>query len=311
MNETDEPIDLILLQTFIEVVRLGSVTAAAKTLSRSQPAISNRLRSLESELGVSLFEKVGRKLELTEFGQKLQSRCADLMALSRSIRDIANLPGGKLTGRIRVGTAPTIAAHLLVSCLSEFLRDHNELELVFRLDLVDPLLEQLRQGIVDVVLVFSDHPPEGFDVTPIGATQLAAILPPAYASHRGTISVRRLRELRYLAWQGPRDPGADLISSYVHEHKLANQFTPRIPHVETLRELVADGAGYTILPRYTAYRSERQGQVVTRLTSGLKKSVNLYMVGRKRQVHAPALDRLRSTFLELGDSPLLQRIEGR
>ena len=71
MNETGDPIDLVLLQTFHEVARLGSVTGAAKQLGRSQPAVSHRLRALEAELGVPLFEKVGRRLKLTDYGRRL------------------------------------------------------------------------------------------------------------------------------------------------------------------------------------------------------------------------------------------------
>ena len=70
-----ESFSLARFESFYEVARLGSVGSAARALGRSQPAISHRLRALQDELGVELFEKVGRTLQLTEAGQRLRDRC--------------------------------------------------------------------------------------------------------------------------------------------------------------------------------------------------------------------------------------------
>lgn len=305
MNELDQPLDLVLLQTFVEVNRLGSVTAAAKSLGRSQPAVSHRLRALESELGVPLFEKIGRRLALTDYGRQLDLQCQDLIALSRGLRDLVREADGPLTGRVRVGTFPTIAAHLMIPTLATMLREHQELELVFNFDLLDPLLERLRTGLVDLVLVFSDREPEGFDVIELGSTRLVAILPPTTASRSRVVSVKQLSKLRYLAWHGPKDPTVDQISAFTSHHKLVNQWTPQIPHVETLRELIASGAGYTILPSYTAHRDESSRRVVTRIPRGLQRKISLYLVGRPGQVHPRALTHVRQQLSALSSSPLL------
>src|SRR5262245_24017623 len=82
-----EPFSPARFETFYEVARLGSVAGAAVVLGRSQPAISHRLRALQDELGVELFEKAGRTLRLTEAGQRLRDRCADFIAWSRALHE--------------------------------------------------------------------------------------------------------------------------------------------------------------------------------------------------------------------------------
>ncbi len=311
MNESEPPIDLVLLQTFIQVARLGSVTDAAKLLGRSQPAISSRLRSLEAELGAPLFEKIGRKLVLNDTGRQLQQRCSEIITLSRGLRDIVDTGGQALRGRVRFGVVPTAAAHLLASFTTDLLNTQPEVEVVFTLDLVQPLLERLRTGLVDLVLVVLNRAPAGFECTPLGKTRLAAIIPPSSAGSRRTLSVASLRKMRYLAWSGPADPTADLISAYVAKNELTNQHTPLIPHVETLREMVALGAGYTILPHYTAHRAEGLGHVATRLASGLDHELTLFLVGRSNQIHSPTLLHVRNCLRGLVESDGLRGALGR
>src|SRR5688572_18973891 len=150
MNEP-APVDLVLLQTFHEVARLGSLTAAAARLGRSQPALSHRLRALEDDLGVPLFEKIGRRLVLTEWGRRLQGRCLDLVALAREVRHAVDAEGA-IEGTVAIGTLPTVVSHLLVPALSALWARHRRLRLRFGFDFMPQLFEQLRGGQLDLVV---------------------------------------------------------------------------------------------------------------------------------------------------------------
>src|SRR5262245_38553035 len=122
-------------QTFYEVARLGSVARAAASLGRSQPAISHRLRALQDELGVELFEKVGRTLRLTEAGRRLRDVCADFVSWSRVLH-AAVADDATPTGRVTIGTLPTVASNLLVEPIANLLDSFPALELVFLFDAV-------------------------------------------------------------------------------------------------------------------------------------------------------------------------------
>ena len=287
MNDS-EPLDLVLLQTFHEVARLGSVTRAAKLLNRSQPAISHRIRALEGELQVPLFEKIGRRLKLTDYGRRLQERCFDLIALSRSIRDVANPLGGEIEGRVVIGALPTVVSQLLVPAVAELIGQYPRLQLSFVFDFVPELCDHLRSGRVDLIVVIGGVDASGLVVNELGATDLVAVMAPSLAPRKtGTIKIAELRERRYIAWDGPRDATFDLVHQFVQRHKLADAYTPRVPHIESLRLLAAAGAGYAILPRYTV-RADRTRLVALRPT-GLRQRLPASLVSRRQQLVTPAL----------------------
>jgi DNA-binding transcriptional LysR family regulator len=287
MNES-QPVDLVLLHTFHEVARLGSVTKAARELNRSQPAISHRIRALEQELAVPLFEKIGRRLKLTEYGRRLQERCFDLIALSRSIRDVARGSGDDVEGRIAIGALPTVVSHLLVPAIASLIERYPKLHLSFVFGYVPELCDHLRTGRVDLIVVIGGVEATGLTVTDLGSTDLVAVMAPALAPRKsGTIELAELREHRYLAWDGPRDVTFDLVDEFVRRHGLADAYTPGVPHIESLRLLAAAGAGYAILPRYTI--SADRDRLVALRPSRLRRRLPVSLVTRRQQLATPAL----------------------
>jgi len=300
MERIEEPIDLRLLHTFLEVARQGSVSRAAVMLGRSQPAISHRLRALEDDLGLKLFEKVGRRLKLTEHGHRLEAECRDLMALSAGLRE--RLTGDeRVVGRVTIGTLPTLSSHLLVPAIAELLEVHADLELAFHFDFITELWEHLRTGRVDVVVAIGARPPDDLEHTVLGAARLVAVMAPRLAGGSGPrCSVEALRQLRYLAWDGPQDETFERVTRFVDDHGLARPQTSRIPHIETLRELAATGLGYAILPDYTVRRDADAGRLVAREIDGLDVAVRVTLVGRRGQVMAPALSAVRQRLEGLG-----------
>ncbi|MEE8146473.1 MAG: LysR family transcriptional regulator [Longimicrobiales bacterium] len=292
------PVDMVLLQTFYEVARTGSVTDAAENLERSQPAISHRLRLLEADFGVRLFEKVGRRLRLTEYGRRLQTECLDLMARSQHLREQVVRSKMEIEGQVAVGTLPTVASHLLVPALRGLLERHPGIALRFSLGHVSPLCNELRTGELDVLVLVGSPEPDGLDVTPIGEVSLVAVMAPALApARRGSITVAQLRKLRYLAY-GERDPTFDVIDRYAKEHGLEGPHTPHIPHIEALRELAAAEAGYALLPEYTVRRDQELGRLVGLRAQGLDTALPVAIVARRNQEMTPALKAVHKALYE-------------
>lgn len=280
-------------ETFYEVARLGSVGRAAKLLGRSQPAVSHRLRALQDELGVALFEKVGRTLRLTEAGRRLRDRCVDLVAVSRSLREAVDVHATP-TGRVTVGTLPTVASQLLVGPISELLDTFPALELAFVFDAVPTLLAALYEGRVDLLVLVGDVEAHGLAVETITTSAFAAVMSPRAAPRaRGTISASELRRMRYLAWEGPLDPTFDVVRRFVARNRLSSQTSPRIPHIESLRALAAAGAGYAILPAYTVARDVAERRLVALTPAGFRDEVPIVMVGRELQHAGPAVSAVR------------------
>ena len=285
------PPDLQLLQTFYEVARTGSVTQAARGLGRSQPAISYRLRALERDLGVRLFEKIGRRLRLTEFGRRLQVECVDLLARSQRIRERVTQSQSRVEGPVTIGTQPTVASHLLVPELARLFEHYPDVAISFRFGNVSRLVERLRTGELDILVVVGDLDASRLSLRTVGeAALVAAISPELLQGPPGRMTPDRLLDYRYLAYGGEGDATFDIVNRFTASRGLENASTPHVPHIETLRELAASRAGYSLLPDYTIRRDEQAGRLLALRVEGLEETVKISVVSRQEQVTTPALD---------------------
>ncbi|MNJ54812.1 HTH-type transcriptional regulator CynR [compost metagenome] len=104
--------DIRQLQYLIEVARFGSFTMAADALYITQPAISKAIKSMEEELGVVLFDRLGKRVELTDAGRIIAGQAQQIVAsfqnLTSELDDLRNLK----KGHIRIGLPPMVGAAL-------------------------------------------------------------------------------------------------------------------------------------------------------------------------------------------------------
>lgn len=121
--------DFANLQAFVTVAEQGSFSQAAAHLFLTQPAISKRIANLEQELGTRLFDRIGRRVDLSEAGQALLPRARQiLLAMDDSRRAIHNL-AGQVGGRLSMGTSHHIGLHRLPPILRQFSRRWPEVDL--------------------------------------------------------------------------------------------------------------------------------------------------------------------------------------
>ena len=108
------------VRTFVAVADLGSVSKAAEVLHVTQPALSRQIANLESELGLKLFDRVGRRLLLTSEGAQLLQHCRGLLNYSQAVREQADGLKRGDAGMLRVSASP----HLIEGLFPDFLRDY-------------------------------------------------------------------------------------------------------------------------------------------------------------------------------------------
>ena len=124
--------DTAALSAFLEVARTASFSQAAEHLHLTQPAVSKRISGLESSLGVSLFDRVGRQISLTEAGRTLLPRAQHLLLdLEDMKRAVGNL-SGPVTGTLKIGTSHHIGLHRLPPTLRAFSTEYRHVRLDLR-----------------------------------------------------------------------------------------------------------------------------------------------------------------------------------
>lgn len=139
------------LRTFVEVARLSSVGQAADALAISQPAVSKTLRELEDRLGTLLFERVGRRVRLTEAGRLFQRHAGlSLIELERGVRAV--LAPERHRRRIAVGVLPTVATRIMPEAALAYAATVPGGSLSVTTGPNWLLLSQLRAGTLELVV---------------------------------------------------------------------------------------------------------------------------------------------------------------
>jgi DNA-binding transcriptional LysR family regulator len=121
-------VELRHLRYFVGVAEEASVSKAAERLHISQPALSRQIRDLEAELGLPLFDRVGRSIELTADGEDLLRRSREVLAQAEGVRDRARALRGGVVGVLRVGATPQMTQSVLASFLARYGRSRPGIE---------------------------------------------------------------------------------------------------------------------------------------------------------------------------------------
>ncbi|MBK0392472.1 LysR substrate-binding domain-containing protein [Ramlibacter algicola] len=144
---------LVQLRHVIALVEAGSFSRAAEGLFLTQPALSRSVRALEDELGQALFDRVGRRIELTLFGGEFLQRARQIVF---EVDDIAassvRLREGR-AGRLRVGMGSGPGAMLMTPLLLEMARHHPEVHVAVSRGSTDRLVQALRERQLDALVI--------------------------------------------------------------------------------------------------------------------------------------------------------------
>jgi LysR family transcriptional regulator, hydrogen peroxide-inducible genes activator len=145
--------DLRQLECFCAVARTLSFTKAADDLGVSQPSLSEQIAKLEQGLGAPLFERLNRRIELTELGEAILGRSQALLEDAAALPDYFERARRGVHGPLRVGAIPTILPYFLTSLLKGFTDRYQDLDLHVREGTTAELVEQVLDGMMDVAVV--------------------------------------------------------------------------------------------------------------------------------------------------------------
>jgi DNA-binding transcriptional LysR family regulator len=145
-------VELRHLRYFVSVAERGSVSRAAEDVHVSQPALSRQIRDLEAVLGVRLFDRIGRRIELTAEGEDLLRYSREVLLGAESLRERARTLAGGASGVLRVGATPQTTQSLLAGFLARYTRRHPGIEFQLVEEGGVRLLDLLEQGTLHLAL---------------------------------------------------------------------------------------------------------------------------------------------------------------
>ncbi len=145
------------LQTLLEIARSGSISGAASRMATTQPGLSKWLKDLEGALGVVLFERTTRRLTPTPYGEIVLRLAEQIVGDTLRMHDeIRALQAGRL-GQVKLGMLPGLGAVLVPEALAWLMQQKLHLEIVLRENTLEPLLAELREHKLDLLVARLDR----------------------------------------------------------------------------------------------------------------------------------------------------------
>jgi LysR family transcriptional regulator, cyn operon transcriptional activator len=185
--------ELSHLRAFVTIADTGGFGRAATRLNVSQPALSRQIRSLEIALDVRLFDRLGRRVQLTSEGEDLLLRTRRLLTDVESVRERARALKRGRTGILRVGATPQAMETLLATFLSRYRRTHPGVEVHLVEDGAVRLVTRLERG--DVHLALTAVPDGALAWRPLLPLYVLAVLPTSDPrSRRATLEISDLAD---------------------------------------------------------------------------------------------------------------------
>jgi LysR family cyn operon transcriptional activator len=238
------------LRTFVAIAEAGGVHRAVPLLNLSQPAASGQLHALEAELGVPLFDRIGRRVQLTSEGQDLLRRCRRILADVASLAERAGALKRGETGTLRVGATPQVIENTLSEFLVRYRRRHPGVEVQLMEEGGTDLPRRLDRGDVNLVIMAVED--ERFQQRSLYPVHALAVMSAKHRLSRHTaVEVTELADEPLMLLRGgfaSRD-WFDTACRVVH-------MRPRVllesaaPH--TVLALAGDGYGVAIIPSTVA-----------------------------------------------------------
>jgi len=139
------------LKIFVSVCRENSITLAAKKLYISQPAVSNTIKELESYYGVKLFDRISKKLYLTESGKIVFNYALHINSLFEELE--ATIKNSDTTGNLKIGSSITIGTHLMPNYIKEFSLRFPDIQTVVTIDSSDIIEKLVLDNELDFALI--------------------------------------------------------------------------------------------------------------------------------------------------------------
>ncbi len=224
--------------------RRGGVTAAARALHVSQPALSQALGEMEHRLGLALFEGKGRKRRLTAAGQDTLRFAEEVLARASDFQRRMECRRRGERGQLRVGMIDAASLYVLPQVVRRYKSDHPEVELMLTVAPSRQLLDALRRYQLELVFAVGPPADEAFTTQVIRREALVVYAPP---DSRG-------RDLRRAEWV--LYPPGSRTRALIDRAFEAEGVVPRIGletgSPEVMRQLVALGLGWSVLPEAVA-----------------------------------------------------------
>jgi len=243
--------ELRTLRAFVEVVRQGGFSAAAKTLNATQPTISKAVKQIEGELGVALLDRIGHRSEMTAAGEIVYRRALAMLALGDNLLAELDELRGLKRGVLRLGLPPIGSSLLFAPLFAIYRGRYPGIDIRLIEQGSKRLEELLTTG--EVELAASLLPiSEDLDWQDVRSEPLMALLPAGHpCAGRDAVDLQSLKTSPFILFETGFALNRVILDA-CGRHGFTPKIAARSAQIDFIIELVAAGLGVAFLPRLIA-----------------------------------------------------------
>jgi LysR family hydrogen peroxide-inducible transcriptional activator len=289
MSRAPHPVTLRQLQYLAAVADLRSFRRAAEACHVSQPSLSAQVAAAEQALGVRLFERDRRGVLLTRAGEALLERLRRVLTEADDLVEAARRHADPRAGTLRLGVLPTIGPYLLPAAVPALRAALPRLQVRWEEDRTATLVRRVEAGELEGALMAAEADLGGLETLSVGEDPFLLAAPPdhALAGEKGPARPADLRGAEVLLLDDGhclRDQALEVCG-----RARARELDFRATSLGTLVQMVAGGAGVTLLPALAAPAESARAGLVLRPFAAPVPGRTLVLAWRRRSAAEPTL----------------------
>jgi DNA-binding transcriptional LysR family regulator len=288
------------LEVFLATAACENITRAAASLAMSQSAASSSLKDLETQFNVKLFDRVGKRIQLSELGNQVRPQAENLLAQARAFEQA--LTGDEVTGRLQIGATLTIGNYLAVGMIADFRRLHPQADIALSVANTQTIAERVASFELDMGLIEGEFHHRDLDTIHWRPDELVVFAAPDHPL--ACAEALTDDDLLSLPWI-VREPGSGTRQAF--DRAMTGILTDlhiamELQHTEAIKRAVEAGLGVGCLSQISLTEAFKRGSLVPLAVPGRDFHRELYIITHRQKYHSAGLRRWLQHCQESRDS---------
>lgn len=264
VHSRQQPLDSRQLRAFVTLAKTGSFTRTGEELFLSQSAISHSMKALESDIGCRLFDRVGKKAQLTPAGEHFLHHAERILREMAVARDSIQLRSTWGQGRFRVGTSITACQFIIPEVLPALRKEFPQTPITIEACDVSDAFDLLERDRIDLALVLEPLVQHDYRFEPTFQDELQLVLGTEHrlakqsTIGRGDLSAEQLLIYRRSTMT------FQLVEEYLKREQIDFKHILELGSVEVIKTFVKLGLGLAILPDWVVRQEVKSGELLLR-----------------------------------------------
>lgn len=284
------------LEVFLATARYENVTRAAEALAMSQSAASGSLRELENQFDVRLFDRLGKRLQLSELGKQLRPQAESLLEQARAMEQA--FAGGDVIGRLQIGATLTIGNYMAVNMIADFRQRHPEADIALTVANTESIAARVAGFELDMGLIEGELQHPDLEILHWRADELVVFAAPGHPlADSPALSDKDLIALPWIV----REHGSGTRQAFERAmHGILTDLTiaMELQHTEAIKRAVEAGLGVGCLSRICLTDAFSRGSLVPLAVPSRDFRREWFLITHREKFHSTALKEWLALCLE-------------